>query len=275
MKILIIDRDESTANLVKTRLELAGHQPTVSTAKADAIEGLSTKPVDLVFLDPSPLTNARQLVISIRRKLPTYTYIVLMGPDITPRDAFAAGANGALVKPFSPQQIVDHTGNADRLLNIMRRLNNPDEDFPSGGGVIAKSAFAQLFLSAIDRADRYTEQSFIIFMSLRNFNQIKVHDTDNAAQMVSATLARQLSRIRRQSDILAQTGPHEYALLLQRPNYPTEPVDAALRFADTLAKNTDLYAATKIPVELSIELLEVPSGRLLAGHDVTVTEKAA
>lgn len=274
MKIQIIDRDDSTANLIKARLEQASHKVTVSAVKTDAIEGLSSQPVDMVFLDPAPLNNARQLVISIRRKLPTYTYIVLMGPEITPRDAIAAGANDAMPKPFSPQQILTCTDNAARLQGILHRLNNTDEDFPSGGGVIAKSAFCQLFLSAIDRADRYTEQSYVMFMSLRNYNQIRVNDTEYAANTASATLARQLSRIRRQSDILAQTGPHEYALLLQRPNYPTEPIEAAMRFADTLAGNNELQAASKNPVEILIDLVEVPSGNLLACHELTVHEKA-
>lgn len=275
MKILIIDRDDSAANLIKTRLDQLGMDAHIIAAKNDAIDSLGTQPVDMVFLDPSPLNNARQLVISIRRKLPTYIHIVLMGNEITLKDAMAAGANDVLVKPFIPQNINDCAENARRLLDIQRRLSDPAEDFPSGGGVISKSAFCQLFLSAIDRADRYAEQSYIMFMSLRNYNQIKVNDSEFAANTTSAMLAQQLARIRRQSDILAQTGKHEYALLLQRPNYPTEPTEAALRFADTLTASKELLGTTSTPVELLVTLVEIPSGRLDALHEVSVKSKAA
>lgn len=275
MKILIIDRDDSTANLIKTRLDQLGVESKVMAAKNEAIDSLVHHPVDMVFLDPSPLNNARQLVISIRRKLPTYVHVVLMGPDLTLKDAMAAGANDVLVKPFVPKNINDCVDNARRLLDIQHRLNDPDEDFPSGGGVISKSAFCQLFLSAIDRADRYAEQSYVMFLSLRNYNQIKVNDSEFAANTAGAMLAQQLARIRRQSDILAQTGKHEYALLLQRPVYPTEPVEAAMRFADTLTYNKDLLATTKAPVDIMVSLVEIPSGHQSAAHEVTVKPKVA
>jgi PleD family two-component response regulator len=275
MKALIIDRDESAANLIRTRLEQSGAKVSLATVKTEAIDGLASQPVDIIFVDPAPLNNARQLVISIRRKIPTYTYIVLMGADITLKDAMAAGANDALAKPFVPRQVTDRLESADRLLTIQRRLNDPSEDFPSGGGVIAKSAFSQLFLAAIDRADRYAEETFIMFLSLRNYNQIKVNDTEFAADAAAAMLAQQLARIRRQSDILAQTGKFEYALLLQRPNYPSEPIEAAMRFAETLTKNKDIMGASRVPIELLINLIDVPSGNLMAQHNIVVQDKAA
>jgi PleD family two-component response regulator len=198
-----------------------------------------------------------------------------MGTDLSLKDAMAAGANDVLVKPFIPNNINQAIENATQLLSVQRRLNDPSEDFPSGGGVIAKSAFCQLFLSALDRADRYAEQSYVMFMSLRNYNQLRVNDSDRAADTAAATLAQQLVRIRRQSDILSQTGKHEYALLLQRPLYATEPMDAAMRFADTLSASPDLLATSKAPVELLVTLMEAPSGHILARHEITVRAKTA
>jgi hypothetical protein len=42
--------------------------------------------------------------------------------------------------------------------------------------------------------------------------------------------------LRRQSDIIAQTGRNEFCLMLQRPLYETEPMEAANRFADALRR---------------------------------------
>lgn len=275
MKILIIDRDENAANLLRSRLEQPGVTITVIAGKTDAVESLEAKPVDVVFIDPAPLNNARQLIIDIRRRIPTHTYIVLTGHDLEPDAGLAAGANDILVKPLVPAQIEEKITSARLLLDIQRQLNDPREDFPSGGGIIAKSAFCQLFLSALERADRYTERAYIMVIALRNYNQIKVMDGDYAADVAAATVAQQIARIRRQSDILGQIGKYEYALLLQRPAYADEPKDAALRFTDTLANSTELAKLTKIPIEILITLMEVPTGYSPAQHEITTTRLGA
>lgn len=274
MKILVIDHDENTANLLKSRLEALGGQVTIVAGKSDALDAVEAKPIDMVFIDPAPLNNARQLIISLRRRIPTHTYVVLMGIDVLPETGLTSGANDILNKPFAPDHIAKRVENAQRLLDTQRRLNDPREDFPSGGGIIAKSAYCQLFLSAIDRADRYAERTYMMLISLRNYNQIKVQDGDYAADVVAATMAQQIVRIRRQSDILGQTAKYEYALLLQRPAYEAEPNDATLRFADTLANSDELARLTKVPIDILITLLEVPSGYSPSTHEITVKSGA-
>lgn len=270
MHILIFDRDDAVAALLKSKLAAPGRDITVRTGATQTEGQVEARPVDVIFVDPAPHRNAEQAIIALRRQIPTHAYVVLMGTDVTPDQGLAAGANDVLRKPFDPTDIALRMDNAERLLDLQRRLNDPDDDFPSGGGVIAKSAFCQLFLSAVDRADRYGERSYVIRMALRNYNQIKVMDSDHAADVAAATVAQHIVRMRRQSDILGQIGPYEYALLLQRPTDADEPKDATLRFADRLVRSLELARRTPVPIEILLTLIEIPTGASAVVHEACI-----
>jgi diguanylate cyclase (GGDEF)-like protein len=171
-------------------------------------------------------------------------------------------------KPLDPMVLEEKIGNADRLLTLVKRIGDDSEDFPSAGGVIAKSAFNQLFLSAMDRADRYGERTFILFISLSNYKDIKDHDGPKAADYAVAKLSQYLVLLRRQSDIIGQTAKYEYALLLQRPVYETEPVEAANRFAESLASFKEIASTGATNVEITVTLLSIPTGGKMIEHVV-------
>ncbi|HTK86063.1 MAG TPA: diguanylate cyclase, partial [Patescibacteria group bacterium] len=236
---------------------------------------LEKETFDTVFFDPAPLNNARPLVLGIRRSVRNYPYIVLMSLDMKREDAIKSGANDVMTKPLDASGLDTMMANADRLTALMKRLGDETEDFPSAGGVIAKSAFNQLFLSAIDRADRYAERSFLVFIGIRNRQKAVETYGGYAVEYATAKLSQYLVRLRRQSDIIAQTGKSEYCLMLQRPQYETEPIEAANRFAAALEKLEDLCANEGDVIEVAVSLVSIPVGQLHAEHVVTYNKKAA
>lgn len=266
MKILVIDRDSLSTQLISSRLQAAGHHVVVEAVKNNAIERLGVESFDTVFIDPAPLSNARPVILGIRRAMREYPYIVLMSQTMEREEALRSGANDVMIKPLDGAGLDRMCGNAERLTTLITRIGDDTEDFPSAGGVIAKSAFNQLFLSCLDRADRYGERSFLVFIGIKNFNDIAQNDGPYAAQTVTAKLSQFLVRLRRQSDIIAQTGKAEYCLMLQRPQYETEPLEAAGRFAEALTKNADLGMAGSTQVEISVSLVDLPVGYLHAHH---------
>jgi CheY-like chemotaxis protein len=261
MKILVVDRDDVTTQLIKSRLEPMGHAVAQEANKNEALGRVKAEKFDLLFFDPSPLRDARPTLMNIRRGAPKYLYILLMGEEISRTDALKAGANDVFVKPYNPANLNQVVTCAEHLLGLVARIGDSSEDFPSGGGVIAKSAFNQLFLSALDRADRYGESTFILFISLSNYNDIKTLDGPKAADHAAALLSRNLVRLRRQSDIIGQTAKNEYALLLQRPQYPSEPLDAAARFAQNLAQVADMGESGAQDIEFTVSLVNIPEGQ--------------
>lgn len=269
MRILVVDREDITAQMMTSRLEPLGHKITHEPVKNNAIERLESEDYEMIFIDPAPLTSARPTILSLRRATGRYPYIVQMGSDITQIEAIQSGANNCILKPID-NEILDTTVNSARNLTaLIKRIGDDSEDFPSAGGIIAKSAFNQLFLSAIDRADRYGERTFIVFISITNYQAIYEAEGPYAADYSVAKLSKYLVRLRRQSDIIAQTESFEYALLLQRPLYETEPTEAANRFAEAIANFEDLFAKDGIGPEVSVRLVDLPVGSRIVEHTIT------
>lgn len=266
MKIIVVDRDDMSLQRMSSKLEDLGHEVHQESIKNDAVEALSDTEIDIVIFDPSPMNNGRPMVLNIRRSSLTYPYIILMSADIKKEEALKMGINDVLDKPINQEDLEVKMDNAQRLRELIARIGDEKEDFPSAGGVIAKSAFNQLFMSAIERADRYAEETHVVFISIENYTDIKDIDGPYAAEFTVSKLAQHLVRLRRQSDIIAQTGKNEYALLLQRPLTPTEPQDAANRFAVDIEGLEDLASNGTQDVEIHVRLISLPVGALKEHH---------
>ena len=269
MNILVVDREEITAQLMTTRLQPLGHKITLEPVKNTAVDRLSKEDFDMIFIDPAPLTSARPLILNLRRATKRYPYIVQMGANIERTEAVQSGANEALTKPIDPESLDKTVEDAKYLTKLIQCIGDDSEDFPSAGGIIAKSAFNQLFLSAIDRADRYGERTFIVFIGISNYQAIYEAEGPYAADYSVAKLSQYLVRLRRQSDIIGQTGASEYALLLQRPLYETEPNEAANRFAEAITSFPDLFKKDGISPEVSVTLIDLPVGQRIIEHNIT------
>ncbi len=272
MKILIIDRDEVTANLIKARLAPSGHQVEIQLGRSEGLDQVIASGWDLIFFDPSPMTNVKQIVTQMRRNARRSVFMALLSDSLTHGDAIAAGFNDFVAKPVDAEKVNAVVESAGTLNSMLRHLANNEEDYPSAGGVIAKSAFNQLFLSCLDRADRYGEQSHILFIAFDNFKAISVADGAYDAETISAKLAHHLVRLRRQSDIISQIRKNEYALLLLRPLSESEPVDAANRFAEALSKCTDLPTNPIMDVNIRITLMSLPTGSIVIEHKFSLRQ---
>ncbi len=270
MKALIIDSEELPAGMLKSRLEPLDYVADIELSKDRAIGILEAQRYDLIFVDPAPKLDGRGVIQNIRRCVGRGTYIFLLSPSATQDEAIAMGANDVMAKPLDPIAFEEQIGNARRLSEIVDALGDISEDFPSAGGVISKSAFNQLFLSGIDRAERYGERIFVLFIALSNYEDIRKFDGPMAADFGAAKLSQHLVDLRRQTDIIGQTKSYEFALLLQRPERESEPVEAAARFAQSLSKMSDMSANADIKINMSVSLVGLPVGSLSADFSLSV-----
>lgn len=270
MKVLIIDRDEACAQLLKQKLTKEGYEVGVEASKNEAITRARHGQYNLVFLDPAPLEDTSAIILKLRRNLSPQTYVILLGEDMSREKTLHSGANNALEKPVDPDALSKVLGDARRLLYYLDHIGDTREDFPSSGGIIAKSAFNQLFRSAIERAGRYGERAFIIFITVSNYREIYEYDGKGVALNIGASLGRHLVKRRRQSDIIGQTANNQYALLLQRPNYVNEPRDAANRFSESLNELTNVANGLTSTVRVQTSLMDLPVGELVFDESVEV-----
>lgn len=260
MKILIIDRDTMFSSLLATKIKAAGHDVFETAIKNDGIEQINTQKIDAVYFDPAPLSDPKSIILQVRRMVPNFVYLVLMGADVDRASVIKSSCHDGLSKPLDPQALAKTLDNAQRLGALVKKLADDKIDFPSAGGVISKSAFNQLFLSSMDRISRYGENSQAIFISIANYDDIKIDSGKYAADFAASKLAQTLSKVRRQSDILAQTGVNEYALLILSPQQPHEAVEAARRFASILQEDSGMADGGVANLQLKVSLVSLPSG---------------
>lgn len=264
MQILVIDRDALTTQLLQGRLEALGHQVRIEPNKNDAFDILRDGAFDCILIDPAPLSEARPVIIGVWKNLrgPFKPYILLLSKSATREDAIMAGTNDVLAKPFDPRDLEEKVASAARLIALHRDLAR-DDNVHSGGGMIGKAAFNQLFLSAIDRAFRYGERSLIILLRVTNIDAMRAHDA-KGCEAVIEKLGERLTFMRRQSDVIGRLGTERYGILLQRPMYESEPFDALGRFCETLDKFHHAVEDKALAPHIELEMIELPQGALLS-----------
>lgn len=273
MKVLIIERDEVAAQLLKSKLIPLGCEVFIEMNKNDGMARLGSERFDILFIDPTPVKTARPAVFDIRRTARSYAYVFLTVPEITQEMALREGVNDSFPKPFAASQVDGKVKNAERMLKLLRHMGDDSIDFPSSGGVIAKSAFNQLFLSGVDRAGRYGERTFILFITVANYDELLKLDGKQGADYTAAMLSKQLVHTRRQSDIIGQIAKNEYALLLQRPSHANEPIEATNRFAETIANGILNESQNIGPAQIRLTLVDIPVGSKVKEHLVTIERR--
>lgn len=257
MRVMVIDRDSLTNQLLASKLEAKGHAVVTYQNKNEAFDVLRAGEFDCVLVDPLPLAEPKPVVVAVWRNITSAVrpYLLLLSKTATGEQAVLAGTNDVLVKPLSADEIEVKMANADRLMEICRHLAGPD-DTPATHGMIGRGAFNELFNAATDRAFRYGEKSLIVFIHVSNLDKMPPGAIDHVSE--------KLTQARRQSDVIGRIGLQDYAIMLQRPQTPMEPVDAFNRFADLLAKFRDGFSDKNAAPAFDLHLVEVPQGAMHA-----------
>lgn len=268
MKILIIERDQMSSQMLASKLEADGYEVHQESSKNEAIERVAQESFPIVLLDPTPMRDARALTLNMRRNAQNVPYAILITAeeDILLSDVMKMGCNDFVLKPLDSKEVLEKIDNAKRLHDLFDQLSDVSEDFPSAGGVISKSAFNQLCLSAMERGGRYNELAFILTISIENYDEIKKLDGEYHANYSVSKMAQHMVRLRRQSDIVGQIAKNEYAILLQRTQGNEEALNAARRFAATFDEIDDFLPAEGKPISIHLNLMHMPTGAVFFDH---------
>lgn len=260
MKTLIISSAELSLSAITPIIQQKGYGVTEATSTDEAVNILGQGHFNMICIAAGADTAENRKTINfIRRHTQKYTYIVSISS--TPRTDLGDGANTHAELDMIDAQMIDTlTRQAENLDALVEIIGNNNIDFPSAGGIIARSAFNQLFLSALDRSNRHAELSSILMIELDNYQELFNIGGNYIADYAVAALSKKLVDIRRQSDIIGQIKNQTFALLLQMPQNQQEPIDAATRFARTLKEDPSLKEATPTPMGIKVSLISVPNG---------------
>ncbi len=269
MKIMVIDRDRETVEKFESLCaKMDDVDLTIEPIKNNAMETARTEQYDGIFFDPAPQNDEmRGFLIGVRRGSPFYTPVTIMSHNLTAEESLKAGANGFLQKPSDVPAIEQGIKNLKNLMDFQKKLNDESIDFKSKDGVISKSAFLQIFISALDRADRYGEQTFLTIASVSNIDDIRAQHGDDVAEDVCNNLKKYTMRIRRLSDIAGHTAQNELCLMLMRPANADEPKMAIERFADSMGEYAELISTSDAKAVVNVKMMALPSGELTFNKD--------
>jgi CheY-like chemotaxis protein len=267
MRILIIDRDPLSIKLMSSKLGQAGHEVVCDDSKQRAIKLAAEQYFDCVFVDPTPLNDVRPVVLEIWRGLKKdqhRPYMVLLAKAAEREAAIGRGCNDVLLKPLDAKALETVVGNAARLNYYYSVFQQEVGDyFPETAiGVLGQKAFEQLFLASVDRGFRYGERNCVMFIRVKNFEELLKSGGEKAAKEALDKLGEKISWIRRQSDVVGHICPDTFGILMQRPIYETEVYDAFSRFQE----KTKEFVATlpeKHRPEVHLSVVELPYGALL------------
>jgi PleD family two-component response regulator len=268
MKVLVIDRDRESCDQIRMILQNLGADVVLEPTKNTAIELMRTQAFDIVLIDPAPQNEVRSFIMGVRRSLNTFPPILILSASLGLNDVLAVGANELIKKPVVAADVEQKVKDAMRISDVSKVMADESEDFRSKDGIIAKSAFNQLFITCLDRADRHGEGASLIFVAIDNLDKIKENDGQEDADKVSNNLRKVISRTRRTSDIAGHIKQAEFCLLLLRPMKDDESSLAANRFVDAMTNNFDLIATAKTKAVVKVWVLDIPSGHILIEHSI-------
>lgn len=107
-KVMLIEDDKIMLSLLRTLLELEGYQVFQFDPDNDVLEAIQTELPDVVVLDYQ-LKNINGLdilrIIREDEKLGSTRVLMSSGLDVR-RKCLAAGADGFLLKPFMPDDLI-------------------------------------------------------------------------------------------------------------------------------------------------------------------------
>jgi hypothetical protein len=254
MKIMVIDRDrDAVEEIEKICADIPGLDLVIEPIKNNAIEMARAETYDAIFFDPAPQNEVRSFIIGARRGISHYNPIIAMSHQLD-----------SDVKKLGAKQTLQ---NMRTLNDLITRLSDDSYDSTSKEGVISRSAFYQIFISCLDRADRYGEESFLTFATVSNIDDIRAKHGDAAASEICSNLKKYTMRIRRLSDIAGQTAPEEICLMLMRPANAEEPLMAIKRFSESMEEYIELIGTSDIKPIVTVKMIELPSGATTFEHD--------
>jgi hypothetical protein len=261
MKIMVIDRDRECVEKIQTLCsDIEGVELVIEPIKNTALDILRSEAYDAVLFDPAPQNNElRAFMVGVRRGNPHYTPLTVMSNLMSKEDIISMGANDGLKKPLDTDTFKTKLQNLKRLSDLNHRLSDESEDFPSRDGLISKSAFNQIFISSLDRADRYGEETYLTFACIDAIRQ--THGEEKAIEICD-NLKKYTMRIRRLSDIAGRTAQHEICLMLMRPANAEEPKMAIKRFSDSMAEYAELISTNDVKAVIQVEMMAIPSGEI-------------
>ena len=232
-RVLVVDDEPQIATLHASILEEAGMAVRVIHNPAQVVEVLRDFRPELVLMDMYMHECTGRELSMIIRQMPEYISIPIIylssETDMKKQhSAMAVGADGFLVKPINPRELVSAVTVRAERMRTLRALMVRD----SLTGLFNHTATKQFLESAVANARRISRTVCFAMIDLDNFKAVNDTYGHPVGDQVLLALSRVLRQQLRQNDLVGRFGGEEFAVVLLDTT-----LDKAQSILDTLRED--------------------------------------
>jgi diguanylate cyclase (GGDEF)-like protein len=214
-KVLVVDDDAFSANLIDHCLRSAGFASSYCCNSDDALAVISAELPDLIVLDVvMPRVDGFELCRRVRaHPALQYTPVIFVTrqDDLGQRiRGLEVGGNDYIAKPFEPQELVARIRSHLQRLGALKDLAIRDGLTRCYNHKYFKLRFEQEF----NRARRYGMDLTLALVDVDHFKRVNDGHGHPAGDAVLSHLASLLMASVRSTDVVARYGGEEFAILL-------------------------------------------------------------
>ncbi len=238
LRILAVDDDPVSLKLLVRHLERAGHQVSTATNGKDALAvALDANPQIVVTDWMMPVMDGIELTKTLRRFNSGRNLYVLILTGRAEEDrvveAFAAGVDDYIVKPFKPKLLLARIRGGQRVVRLQEQV---EEDKKLQREQVAKLAVLNRRLKAAAMTDALTDLPnrryamkrlemewancarsdtpfAVVMLDIDHFKQVNDTYGHDAGDVVLQATARAISRSLRAGDTCARMGGEEFLVI--------------------------------------------------------------
>ena len=221
-KILIVDDDKYTLELIGTYIGFFGYEYDVAEDGEEAVKKIQDGNFTIVLTDMNmPRMDGMQLLKYIREYNPKIGVIVVTGysQTFTYTSLIKAGASDFISKPFNIDELEAKLNRIIRELNLVRQLEQYSI-IDALTGLYNRRFFDTKILEEVKRADR---QRYSMFLQMIDVDNLKGHNDqaghqsgDNLLHEVGVLLAES---IRENVDWAFRYGGDEFGVILTQVDF--------------------------------------------------------
>ncbi len=253
-KILVVDDDPFSANLITTTLRSAGFASSPCTDPTQALATIEADRPQLIILDVDmPVLDGIALCRTVRAhpamQLTPILFVTRRG-DANQRVAgLEAGANDYIAKPFDPRELVARVRSHLQRLAALQDMAVRDGLTRCFNHKYFKTRLSQ----EVARSLRYGSALSLAMFDVDHFKQVNDTFGHPAGDAVLAQLAGLALASVRSSDLVARYGGEEFAILLVEAGAKEAGI-VANRLRERVAAHAVMHqgAGAAAPVELRV-----------------------
>jgi diguanylate cyclase (GGDEF)-like protein len=213
-KIMVVDDDVVSAELLRSTLRSAGYQIVISTAPRKALGVIETELPDLIVMDVvMPGINGFQLCQAIRgHPALQFTPLIFVTAQAETGElvkGLSVGGNDYVLKPFSPDELLARVrAQLDRLAGLREAAVRDGLT-----GCFNHMHFKELLDREVVRHRRYGGGMAVALIDLDHFKKVNDNYGHLVGDSVLQCVARTLKDTVRATDAVARYGGEEFGIL--------------------------------------------------------------